>query len=309
MGRKGSDSADQERYLAWLQEVIGRKTPISSISDSDIARAVAKRRGAPVEFRNKKGKLTRLPHLPSNATVNRAVCEPMRAKRDWKQNVKDIEWSVHWLPEALERVREASLTEETTLRNVIRDDYEPALNFAFISGCRRAEIVGLTWAKVDFFNREFTVTGTGDKTRTLPMTDAIFALLWSLKNHHKESVFTYVCQRPRKGQVKGSRYLITIEGFKTAWRRTKNKAGVQDFKFHDTRHTTATRLMRATRNLKAAQHLLGHTDIATTSRYAHVTKDDLRAAMEASSAAFAPTTAKSPTETTTIDSDEASNIK
>ncbi|WEX07509.1 hypothetical protein [Chelativorans sp. AA-79] len=51
--------------------------------------------------------------------------------------------------------------------------------------------------------------------------------------------------------------------------------------------------MRATGNLKLAQQLLGYTELATTSRYAHVTKDDLRAGMET---AHASDRAKGPTE-------------
>jgi hypothetical protein len=42
-----------------------------------------------------------------------------------------------------------------------------------------------------------------------PITSAIAALLEPLKGHHPEAVFTYVCQRPNKGQVKGKRYPIT----------------------------------------------------------------------------------------------------
>ena len=67
---------------------------------------------------------------------------------------------------------------------------------------------------------------------------------------------------------------------KTAWRRTRATIA-PDMRFHDNRHTTATRLIRRTGNLKAAQKLLGHADISTTARfYAHVDMDDLRALME-----------------------------
>lgn len=65
------------------------------------------------------------------------------------------------------------------------------------------------------------------------------------------------------GRVNGQRDPITIEGFKTAWRSAKMKSGIEEDLFLDTRHTTPTRLMRATGNLKAAQKRLGHTEIAT----------------------------------------------
>lgn len=262
---------DTLRALDWLESQIGGQTMLSDMTDAVVARVVAKRRGEGV----------------SNATVNRSVVEPLRgmvrrARRTWKQTVPDVEWKDHFLPEPQERIREASPEEEARLSASMRGDYEPALRFAILTGCRRAEIVGLQWKDVNFFAREFTVLGKRSRKRVVPMTGAIHSLLWGLKDHHKTAVFTYVVKRPREGQRKGARSPITMEGFKTEWRRTKRRAKVEDFRFHDTRHTTATRLVRATGNLKMAQKLLGHTTIATTSRYAHVTNDDLRAGMEAS---------------------------
>jgi integrase len=61
-------------------------------------------------------------------------------------------------------------------------------------------------------------------------------------------------------------------------------AGVTDFRLHDTRHTTATRIARKS-NLKVAQKLLGHSDIRMTLRYVHAMQDDVRDALEAISRA------------------------
>ncbi|WP_315920361.1 site-specific integrase [Mesorhizobium sp. SP-1A] len=273
VGKHHRRSEETLRDLGWLQEKIGPSTMIADISDATVARLIAKRRGEDV----------------SNATVNRTVTQPLRAllrraRRTWKQSVQDIEWKDHFLKEPQERIREASAEEEAKLMASIRGDYAPALRFALLTGCRRAEIVGLQWKDVDFFNREFRVRGKGERDRTIPMTEAIFALLWALKDHHKTAVFTYLVKRPRPGAKRGTREPITTQGFKTEWRRTRNRAKIENYRFHDTRHTAATRLVRATGNLKLAQKLLGHSEIATTSRYAHVTKDDLRAGMEASGA-------------------------
>lgn len=71
-----------------------------------------------------------------------------------------------------------------------------------------------------------------------------------------------------------------MEGFKTAWRRYRDKSGVENFRFHDTRHTAATRTLR-TGNMKIVQRMLGHEDITTTAKYAHAMIEDMRIAMEA----------------------------
>jgi integrase len=241
---------------------------ISTINDATVAKAVAKRRGEDV----------------SAATVNRSVCEPLRAllrraRRTWKQTVEDIEWKDHFLKEPQERVREATADEEAKFwRRSGATMRQRSLRL--LSGCRRAEIVGLEWKDVDFFNREFRVTGKGDKTRTIPMTKAIYALLWDLKDHHKTAVFTYVVKRPREGD-QGAARADHHGRLQDRMAPHQGPRGVEDYRFHDNRHTAATRLVRATGNLKAAQKLLGHTELATTSRYSHLTKDDLRAAMEA----------------------------
>ena len=274
VGQFHRNSIETERYLEWLSAKIGKSTKISAISDGIIASVIAKRRGEGV----------------GPATVNRSVCEPLRAilKRcaeTWGQDVQRVQWKTHFLKEPQERIREASPDEEKALLAAIRGDYAPALRFALISGCRRAEIVGLQWTAVDFFHKEITVHGKGDRKRVIPMTKDMYAILKAEHGNDPMHVFTYRAKRPPAGVKVGDRLPITMEGFKTEWRRSRDRSGVKDFRFHDTRHTAATRLLRKSGNLKHAQTLLGHTTIATTSRYAHVQKDDLRAAMEAVSAA------------------------
>ncbi|MCZ6447099.1 MAG: tyrosine-type recombinase/integrase, partial [Alphaproteobacteria bacterium] len=65
------------------------------------------------------------------------------------------------------------------------------------------------------------------------------------------------------------------------WRRAIKASGVSDFRFHDLRHTAATRTLRACRNINVVSKLLGHSSILMTQRYAHATQDDVLDAMEA----------------------------
>jgi integrase len=121
------------------------------------------------------------------------------------------------------------------------------------------------------------------------MNDATYDLLWSIKDDPTDYVFTYVAARtdPRKKLVKGQRYRITDAGLKTAMRRKTAAAGVENFRFHDTRHTAATRVLRKS-NLRVVQELLGHADVATTTKYAHAMKEDVRAALNAASPVKSP---------------------
>ena len=274
------------KVLDWLKKNIGGATDLRDINDATVASLVARRRGERVSRRHKDGKIHE-GKLVSNATVNRTCTQPLReillrAKNVWKVHVGDVNFRKHLLKEPQERVREASAGEEEAIMSQLDRGYDDAIRFAFLNGCRRMEILGLEWSHVDFFSRRFTVTGKGSKSRTIPMSQETFEILWAQKDHHPMKVFTFVASRTRKelGQVRGERYPLTESGLKSAMRRAVPAAGVSNFRFHDTRHTAATRVLRAS-NLRVAQKLLGHADVATTAKYAHALDDDLRAALEA----------------------------
>ncbi|HEX4238266.1 MAG TPA: tyrosine-type recombinase/integrase, partial [Xanthobacteraceae bacterium] len=112
------------------------------------------------------------------------------------------------------------------------------------------------------------------------ITPTIHDILWPLRGHHPDHVFTYKAQRTRDGRVQGRRYPLTYSGVKIAWRRLRKRAGVSGFRFHDFRHNLATKLLRETGNLKLVQRALNHRDLKTTTRYAHVLDDEVAAAME-----------------------------
>ncbi|MGV2109066.1 tyrosine-type recombinase/integrase [Agrobacterium vitis] len=303
VGQHAKDVETVLRNLDWLKTYIGATTGLEAITDSVVAGLVARRRGETA--RNRKTL-----QLVSNATVNRTCTQPlreiiMRAKKLWKVAVGEIDFGKHMLKEPQERVREASAAEEDAILSELQRGYDAAVKFAFMTGCRRMEILGLEWTHIDFFSRRFVVTGKGDKSRTIPMSDAIYDLLWSLKDHHPTKVFTYQALKARKDLCleRGKRYPMTEAGLKTAMRRAVPNAGVKNFRFHDTRHTAATRVLRAS-NLRVAQKLLGHQDIATTTKYAHAMDDDIRAALN--SATAKPT--ENPTATATPDDNDLKNL-
>lgn len=285
--------------LGWLQRNIGSSKPIREIDDALVAKLVAKKRGDTRKAR-RGGKVDMIHVAP--ATVNRNMLEPLRAilnraSEFWGQSIGKVAWEKHRLKEPQERVREASIVEEAEIMALVPESYRPAVAFAILTGCRRGEIIGLTWQDVNFFARDLRVTGKGDKSRTIPMSQEVFDLLWSLRGHHDESVFTYVEKLGRMGRAKGSRYPITKAGLGNAWGRSV-RGKIANFTFHDTRHTAATRLVRQTGSIKLAQKLLGHSNITTTTRYAHVTHDDLRNGLEAVSAAKSAT--QTPTDSATM---------
>lgn len=266
---RGNAKKTFKASLAWIVTQAGPDRKLSELRNPVIADLVARRRGEGV----------------SNATVNRTVTEPLRrimlrAQDAWDCPIPRIKWGVHLLKEPKERVRELRDEEQSAILPAVPEGYRDVVRFALMSGCRLAECVNLTWADVDWGAREVSILGKGALRATIPLTTEMRALLFPLRTHHPERVFTYPVRKKRGMRAVGDRLPVTYEGMKTAWRRAIKAAGVENFRFHDNRHTAATRLLRSGGNLVEVRDLLRHSDIATTAKYAHVTKEDLRKSME-----------------------------
>lgn len=268
-------SKETHRAINWLVAEIGTTTRLASVSGRKLAEVIAKRRGEGV----------------ANATVNRSVIELLRkimnrARDVWEEPVPKIEWKRQMLPEPRERVRELSADEEARLFAALHSDLHHVVRFALRSGFRLSECVGLRWQDVDWGARLIRVVGKGGKAATVPLTGGLRKLLWPLQGQHPEHVFCYTVRHQRRGQpkvrdlTKGAVEPIAYEGLKIAFRRAVQRANIEGFRYHDLRHTAATRVLRAGANLKEVQRMLRHSDISTTTKYAHVTDQDVRDAME-----------------------------
>jgi integrase len=279
---KGGQGAENTAWaLDWLKRQLGAETRLADIDDGMVSGLVARRRGE----KKVRGK-TVTNEFVSATTVNRSATEPLRkvllfARDIGKAPIQKINWKLHVLKEPKERVRELRDEEQVALFDEgLRDDYKPLVEIALMLGLRRAELIGLKWEHVDFGARLIRVRGKGDTDEPVPLLPAARDVLWGLwsdPDRHPEFVFTFVAQRTReyggRSFVKGERYPFTAEGWKTAFRRALDDAGVKDFRMHDTRHTAATRLHREI-GLVAVKEVLRHKQIETTLKYTHVNQQE-----------------------------------
>jgi integrase len=184
------------------------------------------------------------------------------------------------LTEPKERPRELHADEAERLDAVMRDDYAPLFDFARATGKRKSECYTLRWEHVHWDTGRIERPGKGGSIVRVQITDTIREILWPLRGHHPEFVFTYVAERTHRGHVRGQRYPITKSNLNTRWRRTRQKAGLKGFRFHDFRHDVGTKLLRETGNLKLVSKALDHASITTTMRYAHVLDNEVGEALE-----------------------------
>lgn len=278
-------AGDAYRALSQLLGYIGGDTRMDDITDRHVAAYVASRR-----MDRRFGKVAFKDGTPmtfvSGATINREVAVLKRVfrrtVRTWKIPLpNEPDWRAHRCAEEQERVREFNDDEQDTLYNGIRPDYLPWFEFAHNSGLRLAETL-LRWTSVNFKTGQIRVKGKGDKWVVTQITPTIRDILQPLVGHHGEYVFTYVAKRTVKqlNIVRGQRYPLTYAGIQSHWRRFKEANALHDIRIHDIRHDAASKIVRATGNLKIAKVMLNHSSITVTDKYAHVLGSEVADAME-----------------------------
>ena len=261
--------------LANLAEGLGKTKPLHDIRLTDIDAYIAKRRAT-----------------VKNASVNRETAL-LRRVIEWNAargfDTPRIEWKSIRLKEAAPQTRILADDEEARLFAVLPASLKPIVEFALLSGQRKTEIVTLHWSDVDFPNRRATVWAKGQKPHHFPLTPRLVALIANQPRGF-DQVFTYICERdspPRQGRerrIKGERYPFTPQGWARKWRKALKDARIEGYRFHDNRHTAATR----TGSIEAANQLLGHSDFKTTKRYFHTAEDVVRNAMIAGESRNSP---------------------
>jgi len=165
------------------------------------------------------------------------------------------------------RDRWLTLEEETLLLEKATNPVwlRSLLMVALHTGMRRGEILDLRWQNVDLLKRLIRVVKSknGEK-RGVPMSNTLYAL------------FKDINVRDISGKV----FPISKSSVRHAFDDAVEKAGLEDFRFHDLRHTFATRLVQNGVDLFKVKELLGHKTITMTMRYAHHYPESLRSSVE-----------------------------
>lgn len=173
------------------------------------------------------------------------------------------------------RKRYLTVEEEQRLLDALsskRAYLKPLVFLAIHTGMCRGELLNLKWQNVDFVRGLIYVTNT--KTgydRDVPMNSLVKEILLELQRQNDG--FEHVFANPATG--------VNVKDIKNGFRAACREAGIQDFRFHDLRHTTGTRLADAGTDAFAIAEVLGHRSLQTTKRYTHATELRKRRAVEA----------------------------
>lgn len=203
----------------------------------------------------------------SNATVNRTLA---LVRSILRKCVREWQWldrtpTVRMLKEPTRRIRYLTHPEADRLLAELPQHLRDMAAFSLASGLRAANVTGLRWSAVDLDRRLAWVHPDEAKARRaipVPLNGDAVAILQKQIGKHREVVFTF------KGEP--------IEQVSTAaWYKALGRAGIENFRWHDLRHTWASWHIQGGTPLNVLQELGGWASYSMVQRYAHLAADHL----------------------------------
>lgn len=159
---------------------------------------------------------------------------------------------------------------------------KPIIYTALYTGMRRGNILGLKWENINFTDNTISIlvkdkNTLGGKNLTIPIVPQMRQLLLE-----QPKINEYVFNRRGK-PIKN----LNRDWYRIFYKEDKNKQFTKELKdaslpyinFHTLRHTAATWILRKTNNLRITKEILGHNNINTTMKYAHVLDSEKRSAL------------------------------
>lgn len=173
------------------------------------------------------------------------------------------------LQENNKRERFLNAKEAGDLFEAIQTSPNPMLQFIvpmlIVTGARKREVLDAKWEDFDLVSRAWRIPlAKGGKTRHVPLSDGALQILASVP---KVQGCPWAFPNPDTGKPFVSVFC--------SWNAARIRAGLPEVRMHDLRHSFASFLINNGRTLYEVQKLLGHTQVKTTQRYAHLSKETL----------------------------------
>jgi integrase len=171
--------------------------------------------------------------------------------------------------EEAQRLYEAVCKSENTMLKYI-------VPMLILTGARKREVLDAKWSDFDLSRRAWRIPITkSGKARHVPLSDGALTLLATMP---RKSDCEWAFANPETGKPYVSIFC--------AWNTARKSVGLSDVRMHDLRHSFASLLINSGRTLYEVQHILGHTQVKTTQRYAHLSQDTLLAAANSATTAL-----------------------
>ena len=160
-------------------------------------------------------------------------------------------------------VRYLKPDEEERLFKVLPEYLKGIVIVALNTGLRKSNILELRWEQINFdFNFIEVLENKGNKHILIPLNEKLIQFFSNKPDVERKG---YIFINPETG--------LPYKDIKKAWSTALEKANIENFRFHDLRHTFATRLIEKNIDIVVAKELMGHADISTIMIYVHSDAD------------------------------------
>ena len=160
-------------------------------------------------------------------------------------------------------VRYLKPDEEERLFKVLPEYLKGIVIVALNTGLRKSNILELRWEQINFyFNFIEFLENKCNKHILIPLNEKLIQFFSNKPDVERKG---YIFINPETG--------LPYKDIKKAWSTALEKANIENFRFHDLRHTFATRLIEKNIDIVVAKELMGHADISTTMIYVHSDAD------------------------------------
>ena len=249
----------------WILPALGRLT-VGAVNHGHVAALHYRLRDIPYRANQVVAILNRMFSLAEVWGLRRAGDHPCRAIRKYREHHRErflSEEEFRRLGRVLDEL-EAETGEGRGRR--LGASVAAALRLLILTGCRRNEILTLRWEEVDLDAAELRLRDSKTGPRVVPLPAAAVSVLADL---------------PR---IPGNPWVIPgakpgghLSNLNDHWLRVRARAGLEDVRIHDLRHSFASRALALGESLPTIGRLLGHGQVATTARYAHLARDAVKA--------------------------------
>ncbi len=212
------------------------------------------------------------------ATINREMAMLLKA---FNLSIREWEWikdnpvsKVPFEKENNKRDRWLSGDEEKRLLEFCPDWLREIVIFALNTGLRQDELLSLEWSRVSIARKTILIQKTkSGRPRTIPLNRFAFGVLNDKFEEKVRNIKDLVF-------VSSVGTKINPSNLRREFYKVLKMAEIENFKFHDLRHTFASRLAQKGIDIYKIAKLLGHEDIRMTQRYAHHCPESLRVGVE-----------------------------
>ena len=169
-------------------------------------------------------------------------------------------------------------------------DLHLAVVLSLASGARQQEIMGLRWPQIDFTRRVAVISETKNgETRLLSLSGPALELLRErskVRRLDTDLVFPATKRSRRKHNHQPAPQEPRPINLRAPWEKALSDAGIEDFRWHDLRHTAASYLAMSGASLAEIAEVLGHKTLAMVKRYSHLSEAHTASVVERMNAKF-----------------------